>query len=148
MSLFFKKKKQNRKNSDELVEKRTEISSGGDAVEGLYGDDMPAPVNKRYKRAAVVVGISKYIVLTALFIFFMSMTFVYSSEITVENFRYILKDMNLKIPTGKEEYGDIYYVFSITALRYSIHGKIGKYNITAHLCKCHTGRKLIQSFFY
>ncbi len=110
MSLFFKKKKQNRNNSDELVEKRTEISSGGDAVEGLYGDDMPAPVNKRYKRAAVVVGISKYIVLTALFIFFMSMTFVYSSEITVENFRYILKDMNLKIPTGKEEYGDIYYV--------------------------------------
>ena len=110
MSLFFKKKKRNTNNEGELVERRTEISSGGEAVEGLYGEDAPAPVNKRYKRAAVFVGISKYIALTALFIFFMSMTFVYSSQITVENFRYILKDMNLKIPTGKEEYGDIYYV--------------------------------------
>ena len=110
MSLFFKKKKRNTNNEGELVERRTEISSGGEAVEGLYGEDTPAPVNKRYKRAAVFVGISKYIALTALFIFFMSMTFVYSSQITVENFRYILKDMNLKIPTGKEEYGDIYYV--------------------------------------
>ncbi len=110
MSLFFKRKKHPKNNSDELVEKKTEISSGGEAVEGLYGDDAPAPVNRRYKRAAVITGISKYVVLLVFFLFFMSMTFVYSSQITVENFRYIIKDMNLKIPTGKEEYGDIYYV--------------------------------------
>ncbi len=109
MSLFFKKKKRRDSQSDELTVKRTEISSGGEKIEGLYDDDEQAPVNKRFKRAAVVVGISKYIVITALFMFFMTMTFVYSSEITVENYRYILKDMNLKIPTGIEEYGEIYY---------------------------------------
>ena len=110
MSLFFKKKKRKINYSDEIVERREDVRSGGEAVEGLYGEDAPEPSNKRYKRAAVIVGILKYVVLTSLFIFFMSMTFVYSSQITVENFRYILKDMNLKIPTGKEEYGDIYYV--------------------------------------
>ena len=87
MSLFFKKKKRPKNQSDEIVENREEVRSGGEAVEGLYGDDAPAPVNKRYKRASVVVGILKYITLTALFIFFMSMTFVYSSQITVENYK-------------------------------------------------------------
>lgn len=109
MSIFSKRKKRPKNNRDELVVKRTEAGSGGEKIEGVYKDDEPAPVNKRYKRAAVAVGISKYIVITAFFLFFMAMTFVYSSEITVENYRYILKDMNLKIPTGKEEYGQIYY---------------------------------------
>ena len=110
MSLFSKRKKRPGSSSDELTVKRTEISSDGEKIEGIYGEDEPAPVNKRYKRAAVFVGISKYIVITVFFLFFMTMTFVYSSDITIENYRYILKDMNLKIPTGVEEYGEIYYV--------------------------------------
>lgn len=110
MSLFSKRKKRPKSNSDELTVKRTEISSDGEKIEGIYGEDEPVPVNKRYKRAAFFVGISKYIVITVFFLFFMAMTFVYSSEITVENYRYIIKDMNLKIPTGIEEYGEIYYV--------------------------------------
>ncbi|MBQ7699920.1 MAG: hypothetical protein IJT49_06220 [Clostridia bacterium] len=110
MSLFSKRKKRPDRSSDELTVKRTEISSDGEKIEGIYGEDEPAPVNKRYKRAAVAVGISKYIVITLFFLFFMTMTFVYSSDITFENYRYILKDMNLKIPTGVEEYGQIYYV--------------------------------------
>ncbi len=110
MSLFFKKKKQKPSPDGELTVRREELRSGGEAIESIYGEEETAPVNKRYKRAAVVVGILKYIVITAFFVFFMAMTFVYSSQITIENFRYILKDMNLKIPTGIEEYGDIYYV--------------------------------------
>lgn len=109
MSLFSKRKKRPKNTSDELTVKRTEISSGGEKIEGIYGEDETERVNKRYKRASVAVGISKYIVITVFFLFFMAMTFVYSSEITVENYRYILKDMNLKIPTGIEEYGQIYY---------------------------------------
>ena len=109
MSIFFKKKKRRRPASGELVTKRTEARSGGDAVESIY-DEPQAPVNKRYKHAAVAVGITKYIVITVFFLFFMAMTLIYSSQISIENYRYILKDMNVKIPTGIEEYGDIYYV--------------------------------------
>ena len=109
MSLFSKKNKKKKSNSDELTIKRSEVSSGGEKIEGVYENDGQPQVNKRYKRAAVAVGVSKYIVITVFFLFFMAMTFVYSSEITVENYRYILKDMNLKIPTGVEEYTEIYY---------------------------------------
>ena len=109
MSLFFKRKNRKKSSSDELAVRRTGVSSEGEKIEGIYGEEEQAPVNKRYKRAAVAVGISKYIVITVFFLFFMAMTFVYSSDLTVENYRYILKDMNLKIPTGIEEYGQIYY---------------------------------------
>ena len=109
MSLFSKRKRRPKNNADELTVKRSEVSSGGEKIEGVYENDGQPQVNKRYKRAAVAVGISKYIVITVFFLFFMAMTFVYSSEITIENYRYILKDMNLKIPTGVEEYGEIYY---------------------------------------
>ena len=60
MSLFSKRKKRPKSNSDELTVKRTEISSDGEKIEGIYGEDEPVPVNKRYKRAAFFVGISKY----------------------------------------------------------------------------------------
>lgn len=109
MSLFSKRKKTKKNFSDELTVKRTEINSGGEKIESVYGQEEQTPVNKRYKRASAVVGLLKYIIITVFFLFFMIMTFVYSSEITYENYRYILKDMNLKIPTGIEEYGEIYY---------------------------------------
>ncbi|MBO4422506.1 MAG: hypothetical protein J5879_03640 [Clostridia bacterium] len=84
--------------------------SGGESVQGIYVEEEPERINRRYKHASVAVGITKYVVITVFFLFFMVMSLIYSSQISIENFRYIIKDMNLKIPTGIEEYGDIYYV--------------------------------------
>ncbi|MBP5207906.1 MAG: hypothetical protein J6330_05570, partial [Clostridia bacterium] len=110
MSSFFKKKKRPVNYDTDPVSVRTETTGGGDRIESIYGPGEQKQPNKRYKHASVAVALLKYVVITLFFLFFMTMTFVYSSEINIENFRYILKDMNLKIPTGIEEYGDIYYV--------------------------------------
>ena len=115
MSLFFKKKKKPPKTMQdgELMTARRGGEQGGEQIQSVYDTGGEKQPNRRYKRLSVAVGLLKYVVITLFFLFFMTMTFVYSSEINVENFRYILKDMNLKIPTGIEEYGDIYYVADI-----------------------------------
>lgn len=115
MSLFFKKKKKPPKTmrDGELMTVREPGASGGEHIQSVFGEGEAKQPNKRYKRLSVAVGLLKYVVITLFFLFFMTMTFVYSAQINVENFRYILKDMNLKIPTGVEEYGDIYYVADI-----------------------------------
>ena len=115
MSLFFKKKKKPPKTMQdgELMTARRGGEQSGEQIQSVYETGGEKQPNRRYKRLSVAVGLLKYVVITLFFLFFMTMTFVYSSEINVENFRYILKDMNLKIPTGIEEYGDIYYVADI-----------------------------------
>lgn len=110
MSPIFKKKKPKLNYDTDPVSVNRTGERGGERIESVYGEGENRQPNKRYKRISVFVGLVKYVVITVFFLFFMTMTFVYSSEINVENFRYILKDMNLKIPTGIEEYGEIYYV--------------------------------------
>ena len=110
MSLFFKRKKRPLNRRDELMSVSAGSDSGGESVQGIYVEEEPERINRRYKHASVAVGITKYVVITVFFLFFMVMSLIYSSQISIENFRYIIKDMNLKIPTGIEEYGDIYYV--------------------------------------
>ena len=52
----------------------------------------------------------KFTVLAVFFVYFMVMTLAYSSQINIENFRYIIKDINFKLPVSAEDYGEIYYI--------------------------------------
>ena len=110
MSIFKRRKKANL-GDDELVSpKNTAEDEEKEPITGLYDDEDTPAVNKRYKAAASVTGILKFIVLAAFFGYFMVMTLAYSSEINIENFRYIIKDMNFRLPVSAEDYGEIYYI--------------------------------------
>ena len=107
---IFKRRKTVNTGDDELVAPNNTEDTEKEPITGLYDDEDTPTVNKRYKAAASVTGILKFTVLAVFFMFFMVMTLAYSSEINIENFRYIIKDMNFRLPVSAEDYGDIYYI--------------------------------------
>ncbi len=107
---IFKRRKAAPEGDDELVGTNKEELEELEPITGLYEDDGKPRINKKYKTAASWTGILKYTVLAAFFVYFMVMTLAYSSQINIENFRYIIKDMNFKLPVKAEDYGEIYYI--------------------------------------
>lgn len=93
----------------DISEKTGQRSSGGERII-LDGDDDLQEKNPRYERAILPVRIMKYLALGMFFAFFLCMITVFSDEITAENFRYVIKDLNLDLPTETDEFGQMYYV--------------------------------------
>ena len=112
MSIFKKKKKFN-EGDNALIAAGTSGEGAEPVVTGLYSEEAPPEINKKYKAAALGVSIIKYAVLAVFFVYFMVMTVAFSSQINIENFRYIIKDMNFRLPVNPEDYGEIYYISDI-----------------------------------
>lgn len=110
--LFTFEKKKKSGGTLEPSGRRSEQSElPGNPIDLEQPEEKPR-INKRYRRAALIVRACKFTALTAFLVFFLGMVVVFSEEITIENFRYVIKDLNLQMPATVDEFGQMYYVAS------------------------------------
>lgn len=72
--------------------------------------DEPRDKNRRYEAVIAPVRVMKLLSLGLFFAVFLCMVTVFSSEITAENFRYIIKDLNLEMPSAAGDFGQMHYI--------------------------------------
>jgi hypothetical protein len=65
--------------------------------------------NPYYIRIAKKFRIAKYVTILITVVFAMVMLTKYSTDITAENFQYLIKDLDITGLTGEREFGDIIY---------------------------------------
>lgn len=81
--------------------------SGGPELD-IYADDEEK-LNEYYVKLSGKFRIAKFLSFAVLIIFVLCMLTAFSDDITTEKFRYLVKDMNIDIPTTSSEFGNISY---------------------------------------
>ena len=74
----------------------------------IYEDDEEK-VNEYYIKLSYRFRIAKFVSLTLCIIFVLCMLTAFSGDITTENFRYLMKDINVELPEKASAFGNISY---------------------------------------
>ncbi len=81
--------------------------SGGPELD-IYGQEEEK-LNEYYVKLSYRFRFAKFLSFTVLIVFMLFMLTAFSDDITTEKFRYLVKDMNIDIPTSTSEFGNISY---------------------------------------
>ena len=81
--------------------------SGGPELD-IYGQEEEK-LNEYYIKLSYRFRFAKFLSFTVFIVFMLFMLTAFSDDITTEKFRYLIKDMNIDIPTSTSEFGNISY---------------------------------------
>lgn len=106
------KKNKNEISDDGLAEingeeKRKDLRSGGAELD-IY-DDGEDQINEYYVKLSYGIRFFKFLTLTVLVVFVLCMLTAFSDDITAENFQYLMKDLNIELPSAPSQFGHIAY---------------------------------------
>ena len=72
-------------------------------------EDEEEKINEYYVKLSYRFRIAKFVSLTLCIVFVLCMLTAFSEDITAENFRYLMKDINFELPENVSEFGNISY---------------------------------------
>ena len=114
--LFRGKTPQEKRELQALRQKKREESR--ERLEEFYSIERYVPVeeamgpaiyNPLYLKRAAIYRVCRYVVMTALIVFLIAMLNFFKDEITIENFRYLIRNVNFELKTELTDPGIISY---------------------------------------
>lgn len=88
-------------------QKKLDARSGGEELD-IY-EDPEEEINEYYLRISYGIRFFKFLTLTVFVVFILCMLTAFSEDITSENFQYLMKDLNIELPSSASEFGHIAY---------------------------------------